>query len=155
MTPTENTIKQRLKVRFFDQILFSSRMDGMTYVNLANNLYDILTDAWYNNRKQTIEEEEKRLIDSASKLIRRKIRSKISRLNEYPASDNIFDKIDEIIPPLLLRFLQNIICKDKKQNARNNIWYSRKKIHCSRYHVCCSTKEFFISTSTRCRCYVL
>lgn len=94
----------------------------------ANNLYDILTDAWYKNRKQTIEEEEQRLIDSASELIRRKIRSTISGLNEYPASDKNFDKIDKNIPPLLLRFLQNVIYKDKKQNDRNNIWYSRKNV---------------------------
>lgn len=126
MTPSENSIKQRLKIRFSDQIVFSSRMGGMTYVCFANNLYDILTDAWYNNRKQTIEEEEERLIDSASELIRRKIRSTISCLNEYPASDKILDKIDENIPPLLLRFLKNVIYKDKKQNDRNNIWYSRK-----------------------------
>lgn len=115
ITPSENTIKQRLKNRFSDQIIFSSRMGGVTYVCFANNLYDILTDAWYNNRKQTIEEEEEKLIDSASELIRRKIRNTICRLNEYPASDKIFDKIDENIPPLLLRFLQNVIYKDKKK----------------------------------------
>lgn len=42
--PTDNTIKQCLKSRFSDQIVFSSRMGGVTYVCFAN---DILTDAWY------------------------------------------------------------------------------------------------------------
>lgn len=126
ITPSENTIKQRLKNRFSDQIVFSSRMGGVTYVCFTNNLYDILTDAWYKNRKQNIEEEEERLIDSASELIRRKIRSTICRMDEYPASDKIFDKIEENIPPLLIRFLQNVIYKDKKKNDSNNIWYSRK-----------------------------
>lgn len=126
ITPSENTVKQRLKNRFSDQIVFSSRMGGVTYVCFANNLYDILTDAWYKNRKQNIEEEEERLIDSASELVRRKIRSTICRMNEYPASDKIFDKIDENIPPLLIRFLQNVIYKDKKKNDSNIIWYSRK-----------------------------
>lgn len=99
-------------------------MGGVTYVCFANNLYDILTDAWYKNRKQDIEQEE-RLMDSASELIRRKIRSTICRMNQYPASEKIFDKIDENIPPLLIRFLQNVIYKDKKKNDSNNIWYSR------------------------------
>lgn len=126
ITPSENIIKQRLQNRFSDKIIFLSRMGGVTYVCFANNLYDILTDAWYKNRKQDIEQEEERLIDSASELIRRKIRSTICRMNQYPASDKIFDKIDENIPPLLIRFLQNVIYKDKKKNDSNNIWYSRK-----------------------------
>ncbi|XP_046409257.1 uncharacterized protein LOC124174204 [Ischnura elegans] len=124
--PTENTIKERLQRRFKDQIVLSSRMGGVTYVCFADNLYDILTDAWYNNRKQSIEEEEERLIDTASELIRRKIRSTICPLNEYPASDKVFNNIDENIPPLLLRFLHNVIYKDKKQNDSNNILFTRK-----------------------------
>lgn len=89
-------------------------------------IYDILTEACFNNRKQSFEEEEDRLIDSASELVRRKIRSIICRMDEYPASDKIFDNIDENIPSHLLRVLHNVIYRDKKQNVRKNIWYSRK-----------------------------
>ncbi|KYN27393.1 hypothetical protein ALC57_03223 [Trachymyrmex cornetzi] len=124
--PTENIIKQRLKSRFSDQIVFSSRMGGVTYVCFANNLYDILTDAWYNNRKQSIEEQEDRLIVSAAELVCRKIRCTICRTNEYTASDKVFDNIDGNIPSHLLQFLQHVIYKDKKQNDSNNIWYSRR-----------------------------
>lgn len=143
--PTDNTIKQRLKNRFSDQIVISSRMGGMTYICFANNLYDILTDVWYNNRKQKIEEEEDRLIDSASELVRRKIRSTICRMDEYPASDKVFDNIDENIPPCLLRFLHNVIYKDKKQNDSNNIWYSRKIVSIAHAIMSAARPKRFVS----------
>lgn len=50
--PHEDTIKKRLINRFSDQIVISSRMGGTTYVCFSNNLYDIMTDAWYNNRQK-------------------------------------------------------------------------------------------------------
>ena len=77
-----------------------------------NNLYDILSDWWVNNRKQTIEEEEDRLIDAASELVRHKIRNKICRMDEYPASDKVFEKINEDNLHLII-FLHNVINKDK------------------------------------------
>lgn len=122
----EDTIKNRLKSRFSDQIVISSRLGGTTYVCFSKNLYDILTDAWYKRRAKTVEEEETRLIDSASELIRRKIRNTICRMNEYPASDQVFTDVNKNIPPHLLRFLNNIIYKDKEQTASNENWYSKK-----------------------------
>lgn len=73
--PHEKTIKQRLAIKFSGQIIFSSKVGGATYVCFSNNLYDILTDAWYNNRPSSVEEEEEKIIDSASELIRRNIRN--------------------------------------------------------------------------------
>lgn len=52
--PHEDTIKKRLINRFSDQIIISSRMGGTIYVCFSNNLYDIMTDAWYNNRKKKL-----------------------------------------------------------------------------------------------------
>lgn len=124
--PSEETVKQRLMKKFSDQIVISSRVGGVTYVCFSNNLYDILTDAWYSNRPTTKEEEENKLIDSASELIRRKIRQTIVRTNEYPTSDKMFDDINQNIPPHLLRFLNNVIYKDKEQNENNKKWYSKK-----------------------------
>lgn len=54
--PSENTIKNRLKSKFGDQIVISSRMGGTMYICFSKNVYNILTDAWYNSRAKTIEE---------------------------------------------------------------------------------------------------
>lgn len=124
--PSVETIKSRLKNRFSDQIVISSRMGGTTYVCFSNNLYDILTDSWYNRREKSLKEEENRLNDSAAELIRRKIRSTICRIDEYPASYKVFNNINEDIPPLLIRFLNNVIYKHKEQTDRNEKCYSRK-----------------------------
>lgn len=121
VTPHEYTIRERLKKRFPDQIVFSSRKGGVTYVCFCENLYDILTTSWRN--KDTIEEEENHLIDSAAELIRRKIRTTICRTNEYPASDKILTDLNQHIPPLLLRFLNHVIYKDKTQNVENEKMY--------------------------------
>lgn len=113
--PSEPTIKSRLISKYSDQVNFSSRMGGNTYICFSNHLYDIFTDAWYNTRSNNIEEEEIKLIDSAAELIRRKIRNTVSNIHEYPASDSILTNANDNIHPLLLRFLNNVIYKDKKK----------------------------------------
>lgn len=47
-------------------------------------------------------------------------------MDEYPASDKMFDDMDKNIPSHLLRFLNNIIYKDKEQSDNNNKNYSKK-----------------------------
>lgn len=47
-------------------------------------------------------------------------------MDEYPASDKMFDDMDKNIPSYLLRFLNNIIYKDKEQSDNNNKNYSKK-----------------------------
>lgn len=144
--PHEDTIKNRLKSKFGDQIVISSRMGGTTYVCFANNLYDILTDSWYNARKNNIEEEEEdRLIDAASELIRRKIRSSIYRMDEYPASSKILMNINENIPIHLLKFLNNIIYKDKTHNEENEKCYSRKITSIAHAIISAARPKSFIS----------
>lgn len=125
--PHEYTIRDRLKKRFPDQIVFSSRVGGVTYVCFSDNLYDILTDAWCNkNKPKTLEEKENHLIDSAAELIRKKIRTTVCQTHEYPASDKILSDVNQNIPRLLLRFLNHIICKDKEQSVENEKIYSKR-----------------------------
>lgn len=40
----------------------------------------------------------------------------VCRMDQYPASDSMFNNVNENIPPLLIRFLDNIIYKDKHHN---------------------------------------
>lgn len=121
--PHEYTIRERLKERFPD-IVFSSRMGGITYVCFSDNLYDILSEAWHNKSKpKTLEELENHSIDSAAELIRRKIRTTLCHTHEYPASDKILSDVNQNIPPLLLRFLNHIIYKDKEQSVENEKMY--------------------------------
>lgn len=54
------------------------------------------------NRQKNIEDEEHRLIDSASELIRIKIRNIVCNLNIYPVADKAFNDIGKVIPPHLL-----------------------------------------------------
>lgn len=134
--PHEDTVKNRLKSRFSDKIIISSRMGGTTYVCFSKNLYDVLTDAWYEKRAKTVEEEEIRLIDSASELIRRRIRNTVCRMSGYPASGKAFSDINANIPSHLIRLLNNIIYKDKEQTTSNENWYSKKKIQLSPMPLC-------------------
>lgn len=126
MIPHEDTIKKYLKQRFPDEIVISGRMGGNTYVCFTNKMYDIFSDAWYNNRSNSIEGEEIKLIDSASELIRRKMKGIVCRMDQYPASDSMFNNVNENIPPLLIRFLDNIIYKDKHHNPSTEKTYSTK-----------------------------
>lgn len=142
----EKTVKNRLKKKFSDQVVFSSRMGGVTYVCFSNNLYDILTDTWRSrNIARTIEEEENNLIDSAAELIRREIRTTICNLNEYPASDQTLNNVNENIPPQLIRFLNHVIYKDKEQNDANEKWFSRRITSIAHAIVAAARPKSFLS----------
>lgn len=125
--PNEKTIISRLKNKFGDKIVVSSRMGGTTYICFSNDLYDILSAAWYNRKKRdSVEEEENHIVDSAAELIRRKIRSTVCRTDHYPASDEMLMDINQNIPPQLLRLLTHVIYKDKEQTFENENIYSKK-----------------------------
>lgn len=74
----------------------------------------------------TNEEKENQLIDSASELIRKKIRSTMCNFNIYSATNKDFYDIDKDIPPHLPRFLNNDIYKDKKRRDNNKKMYCKK-----------------------------
>lgn len=149
----EKTVKNRLKENFSDQVVFSSRMGGVTYVCFSNNLYDI---AWRNrNIARTIEEEENDLIDSAAELICRKIRATIYNLNEYLASDQTLSNVNENIPPKLMRFLNHVIYKDKEQTAANEKWFSRRILSIVHAIIALLVQKVFFSSSTYCRCHTI
>lgn len=45
ITLCDDTIKNRLKDKFKNQIVISARMEGNTYVCFSNDLYDILKES--------------------------------------------------------------------------------------------------------------
>lgn len=85
-------------------IFISSKAGGHSIIRYANKRHIILTNDWYNERSQNVEEEEFRILQAAAEIIRRRIRTEVCLKESYPASYQMFCNINEsILKPCLLK----------------------------------------------------
>ena len=107
-------LKQKLKEKYGELIFFAEmcgRKDVVCFRSTANN---ILNDKWYEERKTSVEDEEKRIVETSAKLIKNAIR--IAAQEVY--STEFFPSAEDVqlnwIPALLQQFLSKIISSPLK-----------------------------------------
>lgn len=93
---------------------------------LLTSKHNILIDAWYKEKLEDKIAEELRIVKTAAEIISNKIQSTVCINDEYPASDSMFNNINQFIPLLLLEFLKTIIMKKKVATPENLSTYERK-----------------------------
>jgi len=76
----------------------------------------IINDKWHSERKENIEEEAKRIVCAAAKIIRAEIRGKTYDTQFYPSNEDIANvkKSKEWIPHYLQIFLKTIVQTELK-----------------------------------------
>jgi len=87
-------------------------------IYFCNTSYTILTDNWYESKKQNVEEERLRIVKAAADIIREDIRSMVNNLHTYPTPETILDNIKMMFRIHFKCFW--IQFKKKKKNLYND-----------------------------------
>ena len=104
-------IRKRLEERYGNHIYIGTRAGRPNIVCLRNIADYVINDKWYTDRLQRVDDEAKRIISTAAKLILGDIRSAEFDCNYYPSNDILesTEKGKEWLPPLLRLFLERLI----------------------------------------------
>lgn len=110
-------IKEKLKIKYGDHISFSSLRGHSDIVCLKDITNYIITDQWYNKKKECKDDEVTRIVTTAAKIILDEIRSKQYNTEHYPTVEDIHDveKGQQLLPHNLNIFLQTLLKSKLKQ----------------------------------------
>jgi len=98
-------------------VYFSERKGLKNVVCFGSLASSIISSKWYSERKSTIDEESKRVMITAAKLIKDHLNQQNNSLAEYPTLAEIADvnRLKARLPSLLLCLLQELISYEVKQ----------------------------------------
>ena len=88
-------LKKKLKDRYSDHLLFAEINGRKNVLCFKNMTIYIINEKWYEKRQINVDDESKRIVITAAKLIREEIRNIKLSLDSYPNKDNITDSINE------------------------------------------------------------
>ena len=110
-------LKNMLKERYGDHVFFSEFLGKSNVVCFKNNASEVLTDAWYEERKSNAEEESQRIIKTAAKLIVMEMRSCNPDSSTYPTNEVIgsMKSNKECMPLLLQTLLESLLNNTLRQ----------------------------------------
>ena len=112
----------KLKERFGDSKRLVTR-DGKSNIVL-DRVSDILSEKWYKEqRKENVEDESKRILKTAAKLIREAMRNFDHSTSTYPSTDDIRDT-ENHVPELLEFFVNEMVRSPVKQNSISQTIFS-------------------------------
>lgn len=100
--PDNKTIISKLRDRYLTDIIITTKVGSFTIISFRDTQANILSNAWYNNKKSTPEEERMRVVETAAAIIREDIRSAIVETKSYPPPSKMLDDINQEIPKTLL-----------------------------------------------------
>ena len=110
-------LKSKLKTKYGDELFFAS-MDGRSdVVCFRHKAEKILNDEFYRGKKESIEDEAKRIVKKAADLIRSDVKGTLFDCSVYPTKSEI-ESVEfgvKWLPPLLRFLLENLISSDVKQ----------------------------------------
>ena len=111
--PDDKTIK-KLSQRYGKRIIITTKSKSSSIICFTDAHHDILSKAWYENKKANEKYERLRILEAAAAIIREDIRSVPINNDYYPPTNQMFDDIENEIPNSLTHLLQEIILKNKK-----------------------------------------
>lgn len=118
--PTEKILKKRLIDKYGQEIVIATGINRQPVICFRNTGYTILTDNWYNSKKQNVEEERLRIVKAAADIIREDIRSMVYDLRNYPTPETFLDNVKNDVPNSLQMLLNSIIKKKKNVLMKTN-----------------------------------
>lgn len=134
---TVKTIKARLLVKYGDDIRIVETVNTSPLVCFRDTGFQLLTEAWYNNKQANIREERLRIVKAAATIVLQDIRLQVYDTTTYPPSDRFLENIDNLVPETLAAFVQDVVLKKKA-------WIMvRKKQGDRAYNYFCDQTSFF------------
>ena len=91
-TYSTNWLKKKLQDRCCNHIVQRSTVEKTCFKNMVNY---IINEQWYEKRRNNVEDEAKRIVATAAKLIREEIRNLHLSMECYPSKEEITDSVDE------------------------------------------------------------
>ena len=113
-------LKKKLKDRYSDHLLFAEINGRKNVLCFKNMTIYIINEKWYEKRQINVDDESKRIVITAAKLIREEIRNIKLSLDSYPNKDNITDSINENScwkPNLLNTLLSYVVPEAVKRSS--------------------------------------
>ena len=110
------SIKNKLTKKYGDDVQFVNRFKNSNVIILSNNR-KLLTDQWYEQRKLNKSEEEERIVITAAKILKNKIKNHEISVDSYPTLENITNGGHSHVPPLLKLFVDELIRNPLKQES--------------------------------------
>lgn len=108
--------KSKLKDHYKESIFFSEQTGKSDIVCFNDTASSVISDNWYKERKQNVEEEKRRIIEAAANLIRCEVRSTRYSTDKYPSKSEI-ENCGGFLPPSLQYFMQLLVTCDTKQES--------------------------------------
>ena len=120
---SQKWLKTKLQQKYKEHIFFAEVNDKSNVICFRKMANYLVTDAWYNARKENPTEEAERIIETAAKLILNDIRLANFDVKTYPNLGEIESVEDEsnYLPPQLRLFMQGL---SKKILEGNKHWPS-------------------------------
>ena len=112
-------LKRKLINKYGEHIVFTDIPGHRNVVCFRNMASAILDETWYSERNLNLQDESKRIVKAAARLLKDSIREAQFSMEEYPCDTTIADCdcLMKWMPPLLQEFMQNLIGHQLKQVA--------------------------------------
>ncbi|CAH0746943.1 unnamed protein product [Bemisia tabaci] len=111
---TDKYLKEKLKGFFGSNLVIIDRAGKSPIVCLKSFSDKVINAQWYQDRKTNEDEERKRIVEAASKIVLEDIRAFMYPTEFYPTSNDIANS-KEMVPETLNLFLRGLIEKYKKK----------------------------------------
>ncbi|XP_029341748.1 uncharacterized protein LOC100571724 isoform X2 [Acyrthosiphon pisum] len=141
-TCDEKTLKNKLINKYGDDIIITKSHGRKSVVSFKNTGFKVLTNAWYDSKKENEEEERLRIVEAAATIIREDIRSFVYETDSFPPPNQFMDDVKEDIPKTLLFFLSEVCGKNKKTKSQK---YDNKFVALAHAIINCCRPRSFIS----------
>ena len=112
-------LKQKLE-EHYKEFIFFAEVEGRSNVVCFRNMAKyIINDKWYSEKKEDIDDEAKRIVTAAAKIIKAEIRERKYDSNSYPTTDDIANDVrnKKWIPHHLQTLLSIIVPSELKQTS--------------------------------------
>ena len=114
-------LKDELKAKYGEHIFFAEVNGRRNVVCLRDMASFLLNEKWYSDRMCNMEDESKRIVKAAAKLIRGEILAQQYSMDTYPSTGDINDKTSsKWVPPLLHQLLSGLVRDGVKCFAISN-----------------------------------
>lgn len=118
--PDWKTLKAKLDVRFPNQLLFKVKFQRHI-IFFKNSIDNAMWEIWFKSHSKDREEERKRIVDMAAKIIMEDISTMAydTRYYELLNENNEDSWFRDLVPESLQSFLEHIICSNKDKHAKS------------------------------------
>lgn len=146
-TPHQETIVDRLKKHYKDQLHFTEVAGSGVVIQFKKKQDLILNRYWFDSHKnKSNDDKDEAVLAAAVKILRKRIDDQNFKngFSHYEPVENSFENINEDIPKELIKFLEDIIQDSKKpKQSIKYIYFTKISSIAHSIVSACQSKSFF------------